>query len=157
MSGLFLVEMETNIKASPWPKTNLAVGAEAPRAHEKGFSAPSATYLMGARMHSDHEIFNRGVSQGRIVRLAFLSEEPGRELAKRWAPLYYSRGRADLDGSECYYFWDFEAGEGHNFTALSPSEIAGMELTEDSFRLEDIHGSATMAGGPGNGADGSGS
>jgi hypothetical protein len=57
---------------------------------------------------------------------------------RQCAPLYFSRGRADNDESDCYYFWDFSAEEGNNFLALEPSEIIGIELTENSFSLEEI-------------------
>lgn len=105
-------------------------------------------------MHSDHEVFERGVSQRRQVRLTFLSELLGRELVRQCAPLYHSRGLGDTHELECYYFWDFEARRGYNFTALSPSEITGMELMEDSFNLEDMRDPETSAGNPAKSTDG---
>lgn len=107
-------------------------------------------------MHSNHESFERGVSQSRTVSLTFLADdEPPHELTRMCGPLYYSRGRAETDEPECYYFWDFEAEEGYNFLALTPSEIVGMELTEDSFEFEEISGSRQGAGNTRKGKDGS--
>ena len=97
-------------------------------------------------MHSDHEIFQRGISQNRKVKLTSVSEESGRELVSLCAPLYYSRGRDDTDEPGCYYLWDLEAIVGYNFVALSPSEIVSMDLTEDSFELEEIRDSRRGVG-----------
>ncbi len=93
-------------------------------------------------MHKDHGVFERGISQNRMIRLTFFGEEPRqeprREFKSQCAPLYFSRGRADKNESDCYYFWDFQAEEGRNFFALEASEIVAMELTEDTFDLEEI-------------------
>jgi len=89
-------------------------------------------------MHNDHKVFECGISCSRKVRVTFVGEEPGRELASLCAPLYYSRGRDGTNEPGCYYMWDFRAAAGYNFAALSPSEIVRMELTEDSFRIEEI-------------------
>ncbi|MEA3226610.1 MAG: hypothetical protein U9Q07_11735 [Planctomycetota bacterium] len=88
-------------------------------------------------MHCDHDIFFQGIEQKRKLRLTFLSDDRGTELVRQCAPLHYSGGRAD--DLECYYLWDFEADEGYNFTALSPLQIVGMELTGDAFSLEEIY------------------
>jgi len=97
-------------------------------------------------MHSDHEVFQRGVLLSRKVKLTFFSKELGRELVRWCGPLCHSRGRDDAEQSECYYLWDFEAREGYNFTALSPSEIVGMELTEEVFNFGEIRDSSQKAG-----------
>ena len=105
-------------------------------------------------MHKDHGIFECGVAQNRMIRLRFFTGKPGRELISQCAPLYFSSGRADKNEPDCYYFWDFEAKTGSNFLALEPLEIVDMELTEDSFNLEEIRGSrrktdyATPSSGP---------
>ncbi|UCE48600.1 MAG: hypothetical protein JSW47_00320 [Phycisphaerales bacterium] len=92
-------------------------------------------------MHNDHGIFERGAAQCRKIRLTFFAGEPRRELISQCGPLYFSSGRADMNEPDCYYFWDFEAKVGRNFIALVPSDIVAMELTENSFSLEEIHGS----------------
>jgi len=76
-----------------------------------------------------------------MIRLRFFDGEPGRELISQCAPLYFSSGCADKNEHGCYYFWDFEAKEGHNILSLSLAEIVSMELTEDFFSLEEIRGS----------------
>jgi hypothetical protein len=98
-------------------------------------------------VHTDHEIFERGIAQSRKIRLTFGSEQLGREVVSLCAPLYYSRGRDETNELECYYMWDFEATVGYNFAALLPSEIVSMELTDDCFELEEIHDSSRRIGG----------
>lgn len=73
-----------------------------------------------------------------MIRLTFFGGESRCELTNQCAPLYFSRGRADKNEPDCYYFWDFDAKEGYKFLTLKPSEIVAMELTEDSFSLEEI-------------------
>lgn len=89
-------------------------------------------------VHSDHETFVRGIERKTKVKVTFLSDERSEELVRRCGPLYYSRGRVEADGLDCYYLWDFEADEGYNFIGLSPEQIVSMELTEDPFSLEEI-------------------
>lgn len=89
-------------------------------------------------MHSDHEMFIRGIEQQRRLKVTYLSDERREKLVKPCGPLYFSRGKAEADELECYYLWDFEAGEGYNFIALSPERIISMELTEDSFSIDEI-------------------
>lgn len=99
-------------------------------------------------MHKDHSIFERGIAQSKIIKLWFFTSEPQRELISKCAPLYFSNGRTDNDESDYYYFWDFGPKEGSNFLALEPSKIIGMELTEDSFSIEEIHRSRRKTGHP---------
>ena len=73
-------------------------------------------------MHKDHGIFERGAAQYRMIRLRFFDGEPGPELISQCAPLYFSRGRADKNEPGCYYFWDFEAKEGHKILSLRLSK-----------------------------------
>jgi len=89
-------------------------------------------------MHSDHEVFIRGIEQKRRLKVTYLSDERREKLIRRCGPLYYSRGKTEADELECYYLWDFEADEGHNFLALSPGRIIGMELTADAFSIEEV-------------------
>ena len=89
-------------------------------------------------MHSDHEVFVRGIERKIKLKVTFLNDESSNELVRRCGPLYYSGGRVEADGLDCYYLWDFEADEGYNFIALSPERIVSMECTEDAFSLEEI-------------------
>lgn len=70
--------------------------------------------------------------------MTFLGNERRRNVADQCAPLYYSRGKVEGDGLDCYYLWDFEADESYNFMALSPSQIISMELTEHTFSLDEL-------------------
>ena len=89
-------------------------------------------------VHSDHEIFIRGIERQKRLKVTYLSDEHREKLVKPCGPLYYSRGKAEADELECYYLWDFEAGEGYNLVALSPVLIISMELTEDTFSIDEI-------------------
>ena len=89
-------------------------------------------------MHSDHETFVQGIEHQRRLKVTYISDECREKLIRQCGPLYYSRGKAEADELECYYLWDFEAQEGHNFLALPPGRIIGMELTEDAFSIEQV-------------------
>ncbi len=97
-------------------------------------------------MHSDHDMFIRGIEQKRRVEVTYLSNERREKLLRRCGPLYYSRGKTEADGLECYYLWDFEADEGYNFLALSSAQILSMELTEDPFSIEEVSSSSKRSG-----------
>lgn len=96
-------------------------------------------------MHKDHGKFERGMAQYRKIRLTYLADEPRRELISLCGPLYFSRGKANKNEPDCYYFWDFEANEGRKFLALPPSLIVAMELTDETFSMEEIRNSKTLA------------
>ena len=89
-------------------------------------------------MHSDHEMFIRGIERQRRLKVTYTSDERREKLIRRCGPLYYSRGKAEADELECYYLWDFEADEGYNFLALPPGRIVGMELAEDAFSIDEV-------------------
>jgi hypothetical protein len=83
-------------------------------------------------------MFIRGIEQKRRLKVSYLGDECREKLIRRCGPLYYSRGKTEADELECYYLWDFEADEGHNFLALSPGRIIDMELTTDAFSIEEV-------------------
>ena len=89
-------------------------------------------------MHNDHKLFVWGIERHIRLKVTYLSDKRHEELARSCGPLYFSRGKTEGDELECYYLWDFEAGEGYNFIALSPGRIISMELTEDPFSFEEI-------------------
>ena len=97
-------------------------------------------------MHSDHNMFVRGIEQERKLKVTYLSDERREKLLRRCGPLYYSRGKAEADKSDCYNLWDFEADEGHNFLALPPAQILSMELTEDAFSVEKVSSLSERSG-----------
>jgi hypothetical protein len=89
-------------------------------------------------VHSDHNIFIQGIEQKKKLRLTFFSREHFRKLLRQCAPLYYSKRQIEGDGLDSYYLWDFEATKGSRFLALPSSQIVTMELTEDTFNMEDF-------------------
>ncbi len=89
-------------------------------------------------MHSEHEIFIRAIEWQRRLKVTYTSDERREKLIRRCGPLYCSRGKTEAGELECYYLWDFEADEGYNFLALSPGRIISMELTEDTFSIDEV-------------------
>jgi hypothetical protein len=111
----------------------------APRAREKGVSAPSVAFFLGViAVDNGHDIFIQGIEQKRRLKLTFFCVEHQRNLVRQCAPLHYSSGKIEGDGLDCYYLWDFESDDGNKVLALPQSQIVGMELTEDTFRVEDF-------------------
>ena len=70
--------------------------------------------------------------------MTFFSREHQRNLVRQCAPLHYSKAKTEGDDLDRYDIWDFEATKGNNFLALPQSRIVSMELTEDTFRVEDF-------------------
>jgi len=89
-------------------------------------------------MHENHNIFARALEQQTRIKLTFYNRKHRRNMVSLCAPLYYSEGVGTGEDKDCYYFWDFEAGKGSNFLALSPSRIARMEPTQDAFRVQEL-------------------
>jgi len=89
-------------------------------------------------VHTDHDEFVRGIERQRRLRVTYLSNEGREKLLRLCGPLYYSEGKTEADELERYYLWDFEADKGHNFLALSMSEILSIEPTEDAFSIEEV-------------------
>ena len=96
-------------------------------------------------MDSEHIIFIHGIEQERRLEVKYFCRKRQREVVSICAPLHYSKGSTVSttdaeDRLDCYYLWDFGAESDNNFLALSPSEIVGMELTEDNFCVQDLYG-----------------
>jgi len=114
----------------------------APRAREKGVSAPSVAFFLGViAVDNGHDIFIQGIEQKRRLKLTFFCVEHQRNLVRQCAPLHYSSGKIEGDGLDCYYLWDFESDDGNKVLALPQSRIVSMELTEDTFCIEDFSNS----------------
>ena len=101
-------------------------------------------------MHKDHDVFIQSVERETKLKLTFFSRKHASEVVSPCAPLHYSRGPAGFalgaeDELGCYYLWDFGAKKGSNFLALSPSEIVGMELTEDVFHVQEFYSLSSLA------------
>ena len=91
-------------------------------------------------------MFVQGIERQRRLKVTYLNDERREKLLRSCGPLYYSRGKAEADKLECYYLWDFEADEGYNFLALSPTQILSMELTEDPFSIGEVSSSSKRSG-----------
>ncbi len=89
-------------------------------------------------MYSNHKVFLWGIERQRRLKVTYLSDERREKLVRSCGPLYFSRGKTEADGLECYYLWDFEADESYNFIALSPGRIISMEPTEEPFSFDEI-------------------
>jgi hypothetical protein len=89
-------------------------------------------------VHSDHDIFIQAIQQRRRLLLTFVGPKSLQKMGTQCAPLHYSRGQNKGDDLDCYYIWDFEASSGDHFLALPPSKIQRMQLSEDTFDIEDI-------------------
>jgi hypothetical protein len=94
--------------------------------------ASGAFVVEGIFMHHDHGIFVQAIDDKRKLKLVFLSDVDDNKVEKLYGPILYSpivRG----DGSDCYYFWDFESGTGKHVLGFPPTKIVRMELTEEVF------------------------
>lgn len=85
-------------------------------------------------MHRNHDIFVKAIRDKNKVKLTFFSEENGDIRDGVFGPIFYSPSVTG-DDSDCYYLWDFEGGNSSNFLGLPPSQIVGIELTEEPFDL----------------------
>jgi hypothetical protein len=85
-------------------------------------------------MHRNHDIFVRAIRDKHKVKLTFFSNEKGDIRDGLFGPIFYSPSTAGND-SDCYYLWDFEAGNSNNFLGLPPSQIVRMELAREPFDL----------------------
>lgn len=95
-------------------------------------------FLGNIPVHNDHDVFIRGIEQKRRLKLTFFCRDKLQHIVRQCAPLHYSKGKAKGDGLDCYYIWVFEAVRDGHFLALLPLQIITMELTEETFGLEDI-------------------
>lgn len=87
-------------------------------------------------MHHDHAVFVRAIKDNRKVKLVFLSDAGGNKAEKLCGPMLYSpsfAGDETADESDCYYFWDFESGNGKHVLGFPSNKIVSMELTEQAF------------------------
>jgi len=102
-------------------------------------------------VHRDHDIFIEGIEQEKRLKLTYFSRKHRREVVSLCAPLHFSKVPAGLapsaeDDLECYYLWNFGAGKGSNFLALSPTEIVSMKLTDEVFRIQEFYSLGNPAG-----------
>jgi hypothetical protein len=99
-------------------------------------------------MHRDHNIFVRSLEREAKVKLTYFNRKHRRKVFSLCAPLYFSKSLTGQEEQDCYYLWDFEAEKGSNFLSLSPSQIVGMELTDEAFDTQDFYILSNSAGKP---------
>jgi hypothetical protein len=90
-------------------------------------------------MHRDHDVFIRSVERETKVKLIYFNSKHRRKVSSLCAPLHFSKSMTGQEEQDCYYLWDFEAEKGSNFLPLSPSQIVGIELTDEAFDTQDFH------------------
>ena len=89
-------------------------------------------------MHCNHDVFTQGIEQKRKIKLAFFSEKQGCNVVRLCAPLHYCEGQVEGDSLARYYFWNFETGKGKQFLYLPLSQVRKIELSEESFSVEEF-------------------
>jgi len=80
----------------------------------------------------DHEIFIQATKDKKKIILTYFSGEQSLYLTRLCVPIEFNRSDSE-DISDCYYFWDSEAEVGKRLLALSPSQIAYMESSDETF------------------------
>lgn len=80
----------------------------------------------------DHEVFIQATKNKMKLILTYFSGEQSLYLTRLCVPIQFNRSDSE-DIYDCYYFWDSEAEVGERLLALSPSQIAYMELSDETF------------------------
>lgn len=91
-------------------------------------------------MHSDHNVFVRGIREKKKIQLTFFSKEDRSTLIRLCAPMDYGPSRRAKDKSDRYHFWDFESDEVEHVLSLLPNQIVRIEPSEDSFEPAEFIG-----------------
>lgn len=103
-------------------------------------------------MHCDHGVFTEGLAQKKKLKLTFFSQKSGRNVLSVCAPLHYSEGKLSGDGLDSYYFWNYRTRRtGSHVLSLSPAEILHMELTRESYSIEEFSMTIQTQTGPDSG------
>ncbi|MBN2180947.1 MAG: hypothetical protein JW715_03460 [Sedimentisphaerales bacterium] len=80
----------------------------------------------------DHDVFIQAVKTKSKIILTFFSGQQSLYLTRLCVPIEFNRSDPE-DISGCYYFWDPEAEVGERLLVLRTSEIAFMELSDETF------------------------
>ena len=80
----------------------------------------------------DHDIFIQATESKKKLIVTYFSGERSLYLTRLCVPIQFSRSDSE-DTPDCYYFWDSEADVGERLLALPPSQIAYMELSDETF------------------------
>ena len=83
-------------------------------------------------MHNDHNVFVQAIKEKRKVLLTCSRGEQTQTETKLLVPVYY--GPETLESiSDSYHFWDASVDTGECIASLPQSQIARMEISEESF------------------------
>ena len=85
----------------------------------------------------NHDIFIQAVKDRKKVILTYFSGFQNLYLTRLCVPIHFSPSGSEDNNTDCYYFWDSEADVGERLLALTPSDIAYMELSDDIFDPND--------------------
>jgi len=80
----------------------------------------------------DHDVFIQATENKKKVILTYFSGEQSFYLTRLCVPIQFCLSDSDKT-PDCYYFWDSEADVGERLLALSPSQIAYMVLSDETF------------------------
>ncbi len=80
----------------------------------------------------DHDIFIQATENKKKVILTYFSGEQSLYLTRLCVPIEFNRSDSE-NTPDRYYFWDSEADVGERLLALTPSQIAYMDLSDESF------------------------
>jgi hypothetical protein len=81
-------------------------------------------------MHNDHNVFVQAIKEKRKLLLTCSRGEQTQ--TKLLVPIYY--GPETLESiSDSYHFWDASADTGECIASLPQSQIARMEISDESF------------------------
>lgn len=69
----------------------------------------------------------------RLVRVTFFSQEDGRNLTRKCAPMDYGPSRRAADKSDRFHLWDFESDEGPHTLSLPPGQVVQIEVLDEHF------------------------
>jgi hypothetical protein len=80
----------------------------------------------------DHDIFIQAAENKKKIIITYFSGQQSLYLTRLCVPIQFSCSDSE-DTPDCYYFWDSEADVGERLLALPPSQIAYMELSDETF------------------------
>lgn len=79
------------------------------------------------------QAFIDSIHTRRLVRLTFFSQEDGRNLTRRCAPMDYGPSRRAADTSDRFHLWDFTSDEGPHTLSLPPGQVVQIDVLNEQF------------------------
>jgi hypothetical protein len=83
-------------------------------------------------MPMDYHIFSQATKNKKKIILTYFSGEQSLYLTKLCVPIQFCSSKKE-NIADSYYFWDSEADVGERLLALTTSQIAYMELSDETF------------------------